>query len=419
MKDKLNDSLNNLKNKMKKYFSFLNKNKKFNLMEVIALMIITVIFGMFFGGILMYRKGTINYGIRKELREFSDTYTEILNEFYTDIDNKGLLEAGINGMVNYLGDPYSVFMDKDTATAFNEKVNGEYVGIGAEIIQYSDMKVEVREAYETGPAYKAGIRNGDVIIKVGDVEIKDKPVSEISSLVKGKEGTTVKITVLRNDEQLEFNVVRQSIDIESVRGEVIKYNEKNIGYIAIDLFAANTDTQFKKCLEKLEKEKIDSLVIDVRGNSGGYLTTVSNILELFLKKGEMIYQLKTRDKIEKFYDKTNENRDYKIAVLVNGSSASASELLTACMKDTYKAYTIGTVTYGKSKVQKTQELSNGSSIKYTFQEWLTPEGVSVGDVGIEPEYVVKYEMPSEEHIYDSQLQKALDLLTETLEEENN
>ncbi|MBR3660301.1 MAG: S41 family peptidase [Bacilli bacterium] len=416
MKDRFNNK--NDKLDKKEYFNFLNKNKKFNLFEVIAIMIITTIFGMFFGGILMYGKGTINFGIKKELTEFMDTYTEILNEYYTDIDEKGLLEAGVNGMVSYLGDPYSVFMDAKTAKAFNEKVSGEYVGIGTEIIQYSDMKVEVKEVYENGPAYKAGMRNGDIIIKVDGNDVTGKSVSEISNMVKGQDGTEVKITVLRGEEEKEFSVMRSSIDIHSIASEVIEHENKKIGYIKIDLFAANTYEQFKNNLEKVEKEKIDSLIIDVRGNSGGYLTTVSDILELFLKKGDMIYQLKTKDKIEKFYAKTDEHRNYKIAVLVNGGSASASELLAACMKDTYGAYTVGTVTYGKSKVQKTQDLSNGSAIKYTFQEWLTPKGESVGNKGFEPDYILKYQSEDEEHQYDSQLQKALDLLTGKTETED-
>ena len=416
MKDRFNKACDKLKKKG--YFNFLNKNKKFNLMEVVAIMIITTIFGMFFGGILMYGKGAINFGIKKELTEFMDTYTEILNEYYKDIDEKGLLEAGVNGMINYLGDPYSVFMNEETATAFNEKVSGEYVGIGTEIIQYTDLKVEIKEVYENGPAYKAGIRNGDVIIKVDGTDVTEKAVSEISSMVKGKAGTVVKITVLRGEEEMEFSVTRSSIDVESVSDEVIEYEDKKIGYIKIYLFAANTFEQFKNHLEKVEKEKIDSLVIDVRGNSGGYLTTVSDILELFLKKGDMIYQLKTKDKIEKFYDKTDESRNYKVAVLVNGGSASASELLTACMKDTYGAITVGTVTYGKSKVQKTQDLSNGSAIKFTFQEWLTPKGESVGDKGLEPEYILKYVAGDENNQYDSQLQKALDLLTGKVEDES-
>ena len=403
----------NILKKIKKseYFNFLNKDKKFNLMEVVAIMIITVIFGMLLGGIFMYGRGNVNYGIKHELNEFVDTYTEILNEYYTDVDEKGLLEAGVNGMINYLGDPYSVFMDKEETLAFNEKVNGEYVGIGVEIIQYGDLKVEVRNAYEDGPGYKAGIRNGDVIIKVNDEDVTKKNINDISAIVKGKKGTTVKITVLRGEEELSFDVMRDSIDIASVESKIIEYNNSRIGYIYIDLFAANTAEQFKKNLEKVEKEKIDSLIIDVRGNSGGYLTCVSDIISLFLKKGDMIYQLKTKNKVEKFYDKTDEHRNYKIAVLVNGGSASASELLTAALKDSYKAYTVGTVTFGKSKVQKTHELSNGSMVKYTFQEWLRPNGESVGGKGLEPEYSIPYEDAKDENSYDSQLTKALDLVT--------
>lgn len=412
MKDKVTNIIKKIKDYNKNTFKFLNKNKTFNLMEVIAIMIITCIFGMLAGGILMYGKGSLNFGIKKELNEFVDTYTEILNEYYTDVEEDGLLEAGINGMVSYLGDPYSVFMDSEATKSFNEKVNGEYVGIGTEIIQYADSKVEVKNTYEDGPAYEAGIRNGDIIIKVDDTDIKGTAISEISDMVKGKEGTTVKITVLRNNEEKEFIVKRRSIDIESVDSKIIDYNDTKVGYMIIDLFAANTSKQFKEHLENLEKEKIDSLIIDVRGNSGGYLSTVSEILQLFIKKGELIYQLKTKDKIEKFYDRTDESRDYKIAILVNGGSASASELLTAAMKDTYNAYTIGTITYGKSKVQKTQDLSNGGSIKFTFQEWLTPKGESVGEKGIEPEYVVTYIASEKEEEFDSQLQKALDLLTE-------
>ena len=411
MKKNIKGKVDKIKKKIKIDFKFLDKNKKFNLMEVVAIMIIVGIFGMLTGGILMYGRGALNYGIKKELREFSDTYTEILNEYYKDVDEKGLLEAGINGMVDYLGDPYSVFMDNETSTAFNEKVNGEYVGIGTEIIQYTeDLRVEFANVYEDGPAYDAGIRNGDILIKVDGKETKDMNVSDIAKIVKGKEGTTVKIGVLREEKELEFNVKRKSIDIDSVTSEIIEYEDKKIGYIVIDIFAANTNKQFKKELESLEKNKIDSLVIDVRGNSGGYLTTVTDILSMFLKKGEMVYQSKTKDKIEKIYDKTDEKRNYKVAILVNGGSASASEMLTAAMKDTYHAYTIGTTTFGKSKVQKTQDLSNGTTIKYTFQEWLTPKGVSVGDKGITPEYEVNYTPEDEEHKYDSQLQKALDLL---------
>ena len=405
----------NVKEKLKPYFKFIDKNKKFNTMEVVSIVIISIIFGMFTGGILMYGKGTLNLGIKKELNEFVNTYTEILNDYYTDIKEDGLLEAGISGMVNFLGDPYSVYMNKETSTAFNEKVSGEYIGIGTEIMMHEDGTIEIKKTYETGGAYKAGIKEGDILTKVNGEDIKDKSLNEIVSLVKGKAGTNVKITVLRDEKEIEFNVKRSNIDINSVYSEIIQYNDNKIGYMAIDIFAANTSEQFKKELTNLEKEKIDSLIIDVRGNSGGYLTTVTDILSLFLEKGKTVYQLKTKDKIEKIYDKTAEKRDYKVAILVNGGSASASEMLTAAMNESYGAYIVGTTTYGKSKVQKTQDLSNGSTIKYTFQEWLTPSGESVGDKGYEPEYSIPYEASSTENKYDSQLQKALDLLVEKKE----
>ncbi len=409
--ERIKNILSNTKQKLKKTFKFVSKNNKYNFMEVVALMIIASIFGMLLGGVLMYKKGSLNTGIKKELNEFLNTYTEVLNEYYEEIPAQELLEAGVKGMISYLGDPYSVYMDKDTTTAFNEKVSGEYVGIGTEIIMYTDGKVEFKDVYEDGPAYDAGIRNGDILVKVDGTKIENMKLTEISKLVKGKEGTKVKITVLRNEEEKTFETKRKSIDIQSVTSNIIEYNNKKVGVITISLFAANSANQFKTELEKIEHDGIDSLVIDVRGNSGGYLTTVTDILSLFVKKGEVIYQLKTKDEIEKIYDKTDEKRDYKVAVLVNGGSASASEVLASCMKETYKAYIVGTTTYGKSKVQKTQDLSNGTSIKFTFQEWLTPSGKSLGGKGMEPDHVASFVASDTENEYDSQLKTALALLT--------
>lgn len=411
MKDKFNKLKENLNSKLKETLTFINKKNKYSFMEVVALMIIASIFGMLLGGVLMYKKGSLNTGVKKELNEFFNTYTEVLNEYYEDIEGQKLLEAGVKGIISYLGDPYSVYMDKDTATAFNEKVNGEYVGIDTEIVQYQDGKIEFIKVGEDGPAYLAGIRVGDVLLKVDGVSITEKTLTEVSSLVKGEENTKVKLTILRNDEEKTYEVKRKKVDIQSVKGEVINYNNSKVGLLTISIFASNTAVQFEKELKALEKEEINSLIIDVRGNSGGYLSTVTDILSHFIKKGEVLYELKTKDNIEKIYDKTDEKRDYKIAVLVNGGSASASEVLATSLRETYKAYTVGTITFGKSKVQKTQDLSNGATIKFTFQEWLTPNGNNLGGKGMEPEYVVEYKASDTENEYDSQLKKALDLLT--------
>lgn len=412
MKNKVKNKLKDIKATFKKFTNFVDKKNKFNLIEVVCLMIITSIFGMFVGGILMYRKGALNVGIKKELNEFVETYTEILNDYYKDVSEEGLLEAGINGMVNFLGDPYSVYMDEEASTAFLEKVMGEYVGIGTEIVDYGDGRIEFQNVNQDGPAYKAGIRDKDLLKKVDDKDIKDMSLNDISNIVKGKEGTTVKITVLRDEKEMTFKVKRESIDIQSVTKELIEYNDKKIGYLVMDIFAANTSKQFETALKELEKEKIDSLIIDVRSNSGGYLTAANEIISMFTKKGEVIYQLKTKEKIEKILDKTETKRDYPVAILVNGGSASASEVTTAALQESYGAIVIGTTTYGKGKVQKTQGLSSGASIKYTFQEWLTPKGNSIDGEGIKPDYEVEFKASDTENKYDSQLQKALDLLTE-------
>ncbi len=408
----MKNKLKNIKSTLKKYTNFVDKKNKFNLMEVVCLMIITSIFGMFVGGILMYRKGALNVGIKKELNEFVETYTEILNDYYKDVSEEGLLEAGINGMVNFLGDPYSVYMDEEASTAFLEKVMGEYVGIGTEIADYGDGKIEFQNVNQDGPAYKAGIRDKDLLKKVDDKDIKDMSLTDISNIVKGKEGTTVKITVLRDEKEMSFKVKRENIDIQSVTKELIEYNDKKIGYLVMDIFAANTSKQFETALKELEKEKIDSLIIDVRSNSGGYLTAANEIISMFTKKGDVIYELKTKEKIEKILDKTETKREYPVAILVNGGSASASEVTTAALKESYGAIVVGTTTYGKGKVQKTQELSSGASIKYTFQEWLTPKGNSIDGEGIKPDYEVEFKASDTENKYDSQLQKALDVLAE-------
>ena len=212
--------------------------------------------------------------------------------------------------------------------------------------------------------------------------------------------------MLREEQEINFTIKRDTVDIPSVESNTYEENDKNIGYIALSVFAENTDEQFKEELIKLENDNIDSLIIDLRGNTGGYLTSVTNIISMFTEKGTNIYQLKTKDKVEIVKDKTKEHRTYPVTVLVNGSSASASEVLAAALKENYGATIMGTKTYGKGKVQKSYTLSNGSMVKYTHQEWLTPNGNSIDGVGVEPDIEVIYEYGDTEEI-DSQLMSAI------------
>lgn len=381
---------------------------KFNIVEAISFMVVTFALGMIVGGIIMYGKGSYKSNVSSSLDDFIATYNDILENYYQPVDADELLSAGIDGMVNYLGDPYSVYMDEEETREFNLVLDGKYSGIGAEI-QYQEETGEIKviNVYPNTPAEKAGVKEEDIIVKVNGTEMKGMSATEVSQLVRGTEGTDVVLTIKRDKEEKEVTITRGSVDIPSVTSEIIEKNNKKIGYIYVTIFAENTDAQFKTEVEKLEKENIDSLIIDLRQNTGGHLKTVTNMISMFIKKGEIIYKLKTKDNVEDFKDETEEHRTYPIAVIIDNGSASASEVFTAALKEKYGATVIGETSYGKGKVQRAYNLSNGGMIKYTYQEWLTPDGNYIDKDGIKPNIEVKYSKTDKDK-YDSQIQKAID-----------
>ena len=397
----------------------VEKKVGFNYLEVILIMIITLIIGGFLGGFVnqFVTKPTKQESstVSDEFQEFLNTYEDIKENYYEEIDEGEMLNAGIKGMIDYLGDKYSVYMDEEETEEFNEQVEGKYVGIGTEIMQLEDGSVVVSNPFEGSPAAKAGLQAGDVIIRVNDTNVTGKTSSEVSNLIKKSADSTVNITVRRDDEEKTFTIERETIEIESVDSSVFDVNDKKVGYIYISIFAANTYQQFEQALEDLEKDGIDSLVIDVRSNSGGYLDCVTEIASLFLGKGKVIYQLDTKGIVEKIYDETKTKRDYPIAVLINSSSASASEILAASLKESYGAEVVGVNSYGKGTVQRAYQLENGATVKYTIQKWLTPDGNWIKEVGVEPTLRVEmnvdyYQNPSDET--DNQLQEALKKVAE-------
>lgn len=399
-----------IKNKIVNFYNKkIKKNRvKFSMLETIVFMLIVFAFGLIIGGIIMYGKGSF-YKSSNSLNEFVMAYNEIKSSYYQDVDDEKLLEAGISGMIKYLGDPYSTYMDKDTASEFNEDVEGTYQGVGAEIKFDEKNNVVFGKITDNSPAEKAGILENDILLEVEGKSVKDMKLSAIAELVRGDKGTKVSIKIKRNDEEKEITITRGVVDNLSVIGEIIEKNDKKIGYIYISVFASNTAKQFRNELEKLEKDNIDSLIIDVRDNSGGYLTTVNEIISMFIKKDAPIYRLKTKDEVEIVKDKTDEKRNYKIVVLADSGSASASELLVGALKESYGATVVGTKTFGKGKVQKVATLSSGAIFKYTHQEWLTPKGEYIDGIGIEPDIMEKY-VYSEKGI-DNQKEKAIEVIS--------
>lgn len=366
------------------------KNKKdkiatFNLIEVIVIIIMTSLVVSVSTGIIVYKN---YYKIDKTssnkdyLKELEYAYNNILNSYVEKVDEKELTNAAIKGMYNYLGDPYTSYLDKDSTDNLMDRLKGEYKGIGVEITTNESGTV-VMTVFENSPAEEAGIMVGDIITKVKGVDVNGKTTSEVSNMIKSTNGN-VEIEVNRGGITKTLTLKVSTVSIKSV----IKNKYDKTGYLRIETFSNTTYKQFKENLETLEKDGIENLIVDVRNNGGGFLNSAVEIAELFVEKGKPIYGLQTKGKKEMYKDTTKEKRDYKVIVLINGGSASASEVLAAALKESYGATLLGTKSYGKGTVQDTSELESGGMIKYTTAYWLTPKGVTINEKGLTPDIEV-------------------------------
>lgn len=346
-----------------------------------------------------------------ELNKLINVYAAITEDYYGDLNKEELVDKAIESMLNSVGDNYTTYTDKDSTNTFLENINGTYEGIGCMVAMDENQNIFVASVFDNGPAQEAGLKENDVILKIGDQEWKDKTSEDLANYIKENKNPKIKLTIQRKEEIKEITLTRKKVEVPSVTSRVIEQDNKKIGYIDISIFSSVTTEQFKKQLTALEKQKIQGLVIDVRNDTGGYLSTVTDIANLFLKKGQVIYQLEGDKKTEKIKDTTREKRDYPVAVLVNAASASASEILASAIKESYKGYIVGTRTYGKGTVQKTKKLADGSMIKYTIQKWLTPDGNWIQEKGVEPTNFIEYLSGDTE---DGQLNLALELITKDL-----
>ena len=363
----------------------VERRSGFNFSEVIIIMIIAIMFGFLLGNIVNFVVFSDNSSSDKELDELVTTYDNIINNYYEDVDKEELIDAGIQGMINYLDDPYATYFSGEASEDFNQELAGNYEGIGVEVMLNNGV-VSVSRVFDNSPASKAGVKVGDVVIKVNDNDITGKSLTEVVSMISGKNsGNKSKLTVTRNGEELSFELAKGTIEVPAVNSEIYENNGKKIGYIKIDLFSSKIYKQFNSALKNLEKNNIQGLVIDVRDNPGGYLSEVKNILCLFLDKKQVLYQLQTKNKTEKIYGtKKSIERDYPVSVIINDESASAAEILASAFKESYGSRIVGINSYGKGTVQSASDLNSGDTIKYTVQKWLTPDGNWVNDKGVVP-----------------------------------
>ena len=391
-------------------FGRIDKKYELDILDIMIVIVITAIASCVLTGFILnvqFRKMNPTYSLNlsndENIKELLDVYSEVITNYYQEVDKKGMVEAGINGMLKFLGDNYSIYMNSSAAEDLNETLENTYEGIG--IVTTNNV---VYHVYDNTPASKAGIKEDDVIIKVNGVDISEENFEQISVLVQNNDGTN-EIVVKRDDKELTFNVEKATVTVPVVSSRIIDMDKKKIGYISLSSFSSHATEEFTTDLAKLEEDDIDSLIIDLRGNTGGYLNQAKSIASIFLEKGKIIYSLENKDKTELVKDETSEKRKYKVVILVNGSTASASEVLTAALKDSYGATIVGKKTFGKGKVQNTNNYGDGSMLKYTTAKWLRPNGDCIDEEGIKPDYEVDLEYKGN-LIYDKQLDKAIELL---------
>ena len=397
--------------KKKKNTRYVNGRFSLDIWEILIIVVATALVSCVFTGLILnhqFRKN-INY-IDTELiaddnvQEFLEIYSEIVNNFYEEVDEDAMIGAALDGMLKFLEDNYSIFLNKNDSDSLSESLDGAYEGIG--IVAIGNV---VYQVYENSPAEKAGLLANDEIIKINGTEINLENHELITELLD-KDGENT-IVVKRDKETLTFKVEVAKVNIPSVSSTVIKNEEKNtkIGYLQLASFSAHSYEEVVEALEELEEdEEITSLIIDLRDNTGGYLTVATDISSLFLEKGSVIYSLENKDEKNEYKDETKEKREYKIVVLVNSNTASAAEILAAALHDSYGATIVGKTTFGKGKVQ-TMTHYEDTIVKYTSAKWIRPNGECVDEVGIVPDYEVNLEY-GENVIYDRQLDKAIELL---------
>lgn len=320
------------------------------------------------------------------------------------------------GMVNGLGDPYSSYFTAEEYASFNESTTGVYYGIGVVLQQNAETKaVMVLHVYPDTPAEEAGMKDGDMIVKIDDVEVKGQELTELVNLIKGQEGTKVCLQLARDGEKdyVEANVERRQIEVPTVQYQML---EGNVGFIQVTEFSDSTPEQFQDAIQELEGQGMGSMIVDLRDNPGGVLKAVCTMLDILLPKGLLVY---TEDKYgnRSDYESDDACMDIPMAVLVNGNSASASEIFAGAVKDYGYGTLIGTKTFGKGIVQTIIPLSDGSAVKMTMAKYFTPKGNYIHGVGIEPDIELDYQYQGKDDkeynpMHDNQVQKALEVLKE-------
>ena len=343
-----------------------------------------------------------------EWEKVEQAYSLIINQYVEKVDGDQLIEGAIQGMVATLKDPYSVYMDKETAKQFSETLDSSFEGIGTEI-GMENGKVIIVSPYKDSPAEKAGLKPKDQIIKVDGESVEGLDLYDTRLKIRGEKGTKVKLEVKRAgiSNPISFTIVRSEIPLDTVFSSIKKEAGKSIGYMELTSFSENTAKDFIEQLNKLESEGIEGLVIDVRGNPGGLLSSVQGILGELVTKDQPFMKIAQRNgDTQAFYTDLKEAKQYPIAVLTDGGSASASEILAGALQEAGEYPLIGETTFGKGTVQQAVEMGDGSNIKLTLYKWLTPKGNWIHQKGIQP--TLQVQQPAFFNVHPLTVEKTLE-----------
>lgn len=358
----------------------------------------------------------INEGIISSDTETKLSYLKkLIDETYLhDVKEKDLNEGIYKGYVEGLGDQYSAYYDKKETKELTESLDGSFSGIGAVMTQdASSGVITITRVYDDSPAKKAGIKTGDILYRVEEKTVTGKDLDKVVSWIKGKKGTKVNLTLLRgtNSDKIKVTATRDVINVETVKYKVL---ENQIGYISISEFDSVTGAQFAKALKQLQKKNIEGLVVDLRNNPGGSLSTVCDILDSILPKGLIVYTKDKNGKKEEYTSDEKHRLNLPMSVLVNGQSASASEIFAGAVQDYGKAEIIGTQTYEKGVVQNLFDLKDGTCVKLTTSEYFTPKGRNIDGKGITPDVKIEYKYNAKDPKADNQLDKAVSVVKDKI-----
>lgn len=345
-----------------------------------------------------------------------DQISSLIDGYYLyddEIDRDDLINGIYAGYAAALGDPYTEYYDEEETKALYESTSGEFSGIGATMSKSVDSdEITVSNIYKDSPAEKAGMKEGDILLQVDDHEVSGQELETVVSWIKGERGTDVTIHVLRDGEEVELTATRDIIEVQTVDYEM---KDSKIGYILVSEFDSVTYDQFKEAMDALESQGMQGLVIDLRGNPGGSLTTVTDMLQLLLPEGTIV---STKDKYGNTEEITCDGKNEftkPLAVLVNQYSASAAEIFSGAVQDYGTGTIVGMTTYGKGVVQQLMDLDDGTCLKVTIAEYYTPSGRSINGTGVEPDVEVEYEYDANNPDADNQLEKALEVVRGELE----